>query len=56
MDIQFFGVQQLGTALWLMLLGMVGIFVVMGLIMGAVYLLNRFAKDKPKDKDQPEKK
>ena len=56
MDIQFFGVQQLGTALWLMLLGMVGIFVVMGLIMGAVFLLNRFAGDKPKDPKQKDKK
>ena len=36
MDIQFFGVQQLGTALWLMLLGMVGIFVVMGVILLAI--------------------
>ena len=46
MDIQFFGVQQLGTALWLMLLGMVGIFVVMGVILLAIRLLNKYAKDK----------
>lgn len=46
MDIQFFGVQQLGTALWLMLLGMVGIFVVMGVILLAISLLNKYAKDK----------
>ena len=37
-------------------LGMVGIFVVMGLIMGAVFLLNRFAGDKPKDPEQKDKK
>lgn len=55
MDIQFH-TSDVPDALLLMLLGMVGIFVVMGLIMGALYLLNRFAKDKPKDKDQPEKK
>lgn len=52
----YWNTDQWPQALLLMLLGMVGIFVVMGLIMGAVYLLNRFAKDKPKDKDQPEKK
>ena len=34
------------TALLLMLLGMVGIFVVMLLIMLTVNLLNKFAKDK----------
>ncbi|MBR2405573.1 MAG: oxaloacetate decarboxylase [Clostridia bacterium] len=34
------------NALLLMLLGMVGIFVVMLLIMVAVNLLNKFAKDK----------
>ena len=42
MDIQF-GTQNIGNALLLMLLGMVG-------IMLAVKLLNRFAKDK-NDKD-----
>jgi Na+-transporting methylmalonyl-CoA/oxaloacetate decarboxylase gamma subunit len=34
------------NALLLMLLGMVGIFVVMLLIMATVNLLNKFAKDK----------
>ena len=34
------------NALMLMLLGMVGIFAVMLLIMGSVALLNKFAKDK----------
>lgn len=34
------------NALLLMLLGMVGIFVVMLVIMAAVKLLNKFAKDK----------
>ena len=34
------------NALLLMLLGMVGIFAVMLLIMGSVALLNKFAKDK----------
>lgn len=33
-------------SLWLMLLGMVGIFVVMGIIMLTVAILNRVAKDK----------
>ena len=37
---------NLANALLLMLLGMVGIFVV---IMGAVKLLNRFARDKKED-------
>lgn len=37
-------------ALLLMLLGMVGIFAVMLLIMLAVKLLNTFAKDKPDNK------
>ncbi len=36
----------LQNALLLMLLGMVGIFAVMLLIMAAVNLLNKFAKDK----------
>lgn len=44
---------NLTNSLLLMLLGMVGIFVVMLVIMAAVYLLNRFAKDKkdPSDKE-----
>ena len=33
-------------SLWLMLLGMVGIFVVMGIIMLTVAILNRVEKDK----------
>ena len=37
---------DLQNALLLMLLGMVGIFAVMLLIMGSVALLNKFAKDK----------
>lgn len=49
----YFNATQWPTALILMLLGMVGIFVVMGIIMAAVALLNKFAKDKP---DQNEKK
>ena len=52
MDIVF-QTNNLLSSLLLMLLGMVGIFVVMGLIMAAVALLNKFAKDKP---DQNEKK
>ena len=51
-----FHTTDVGSALWVMLLGMVGIFVVMGLIMGAVFLLNRFAGDKPKDPEQKDKK
>ncbi len=41
MDIQFKGLENLGNALWLMLLGMVGIFVVMVIIMGAIAILNK---------------
>ncbi len=41
-----FGTANIGDALLLMLLGMVGIFVVMLIIMAAVALLNKFAKDK----------
>ena len=40
---------NLANALLLMLLGMVGIFVVMIVIMVAVKLLNRFARDKMED-------
>lgn len=40
----------LSNALLLMLLGMVGIFVVMALIMVTVNLLNKFAKDKDSEK------
>ena len=54
MDIVFH-TGDVPNALLLMLLGMVGIFVVMGLIMGAVFL-NRFAGDKPKDPEQKDKK
>ncbi len=41
-----FTTDNVGEALLLMLLGMVGIFVVMLVIMLAVKLLNTFAKDK----------
>ncbi len=41
-----FTTKNVGDALLLMLLGMVGIFVVMLVIMLAVRLLNTFAKDK----------
>ncbi len=50
----YWNAEQWPDALLLMLLGMVGIFVVMLVIMGVVYLLNRFAKDKPKD--EPDEK
>ena len=40
---------NLTNSLLLMLLGMVGIFVVMLVIMAAVYLLYRFANDKKPD-------
>ena len=40
---------NLANALLLMLLGMVGIFVVMIVIMVAAKLLNRFARDKKED-------
>lgn len=48
MDIVF-QTNNLFNSLLLMLLGMVGIFVVMGVILLAVTLLNRFAKDKDSD-------
>ncbi len=41
-----FNTNNLAEALLLMLLGMVGIFVVMLVIMLSVKLLNKFAKDK----------
>lgn len=41
-----FSTAGLGNALLLMLLGMVGIFAVMLVILLTVKLLNRFAKDK----------
>ena len=50
MDIVF-QTNNLSSDLLLMLLGMVGIFVVMGIIMLAVTLLNRFAKDKKTDEN-----
>ena len=50
MDIVF-QTNNLSNALLLMLLGMVGIFVVMGIIMLAVTLLHRFAKDKKTDEN-----
>ena len=51
MDIVF-QTNNLVNALLLMLLGMVGIFVVMGAIMLVVNLLNKFAKDKPDQNDK----
>ena len=51
----YWNAEQWPDALLLMLLGMVGIFVVMLVIMGVVYLLNRFAKDKPKDEPDARK-
>lgn len=48
MDIVFH-TGDVPNALLLMLLGMVGIFVVMIVIMVAVKLLNRFARDKKED-------
>ena len=48
MEMQF-SLDNIGPSLWLMLLGMVGIFVVMGVILLSVYLLNKFAKDQSKD-------
>lgn len=44
--------ENLGSALMLMLMGMLGIFVVMAIILVGIVLLNKFAKDKPKDDDQ----
>ena len=41
-----FNTDNVGDSLLLMLLGMVGIFVVMTVILLVVKLLNKFAKDK----------
>lgn len=46
-----FHTTDVGSALWVMLLGMVGIFVVMIVVLITVALLNTFAKDKKKDDD-----
>ncbi len=46
----YFGTAGVPDSLLLMLLGMVGIFVVMLVIMLAVKILNTFAKDKKDDK------
>lgn len=50
MDIVF-QTNNVWSALLLMLMGMVGIFVVMIVIMVVVKLLNKYAKDKPEDSD-----
>lgn len=50
-----FGTEYVGESLLLMLLGMVGIFVVMGIILGVVVLLNKYS-DKGDDRDKSEKK
>lgn len=50
MDMQFH-LDNILPSLWLMLMGMVGIFVVMGIILLAVCLLNRFAGDKQPPED-----
>ena len=47
---------NLANALLLMLLGMVGIFVVMTVVLITVTLLNKFARDKKKDDAQDGKK
>lgn len=53
-DLQF-SLEFVPNALWLMLMGMIGIFVVMLVIYAAVALLNRFAKDKkPQDEAKDE--
>ncbi|MCI8553621.1 MAG: oxaloacetate decarboxylase [Clostridiales bacterium] len=46
-----FHLDNILPSLWLMLMGMVGIFVVMGIILLAVCLLNRFAGDKQPPED-----
>ena len=53
MDIQF-GTANVGKALLLMLLGMVGIFIVMFLLYGVVALLNKLTGKKADDKDKNE--
>lgn len=54
MDIQP-TLDNLGNALLLMLLGMVGIFVVMVIIMGVVVLLNKTTSDSHTKKDKHKK-
>lgn len=55
MTIQWNGTSNLGNALLLMLLGMVGIFLVMGIILGVVVLLNKVSADSDKEKDNTNK-
>ncbi len=50
MRIEFQGMANFGDALLLMLLGMVGIFVVMVLLLGVIVLLNKTTEEK-KDGD-----
>lgn len=55
MDIQF-QFHHVNEALLLMLCGMVGIFVVMAIIMGIVYALNKITGEKkPKKPDSGQK-
>lgn len=44
--------DNLGSALWLMLLGMIGIFVVMAIIFGVVVLLNKTTSENKNKKDK----
>lgn len=50
-----FGTEYVTQSLALMLMGMAGIFVVMGIIMGVIVLLNKFT-DKSKDDREGDKK
>ena len=54
MDVAFH-TSDLGNALLLMLLGMVGIFVVMIIIMGVVVLLNKTTSDSHTKKNKHKK-
>ena len=49
MNIAFQGLANLGNALLLMLLGMVGIFVVMVVLLAVIVLLNKTTEKKDKD-------
>ena len=56
MHIEFQGMANFSNALLLMLLGMVGIFVVMVLLLGVIVRLNKTTEEKKDDDSQADRK
>lgn len=56
MHIEFQGMANFSDALLLMLLGMVGIFVVMVLLLGVIVLLNKTTEEKKDNDSQADRK